>query len=249
MAVVELKEVSVEYPVRGSLASTVNAWHGSRAGQVEVADKRWVIVKALTDISVSLQQGDRLGLLGLNGSGKTTLLRVMSGIVAPSKGNVSVFGRISPLLSIQLGLDNQATGVENVYIRAAFLGISEREVRENLQQIADFSELGEYLDLPLNTYSSGMRLRLAFAIATAFQPDVLIMDEWLSAGDETFQRKAQVRLEQLIDESGVFVFASQNRTQIRRFCNKALVLYRGEQRYLGDVESAFGVMDELLGKA
>ena len=248
VSAVQLENVGVRYPVKGSALAAVNAWHGSRAGQIETHGRSSVMVRALNNIDFSLDQGERLGLIGLNGSGKTTLLRVISGIIAPSAGKVSVKGRVSPLLSIQLGLDNQATGIENVFVRGAFLGISGQEIEANLGDIAEFSELGEYLSLPLNTYSSGMRLRLSFAIATAFEPDVLIMDEWLSAGDETFQRKAQERLETLVDQSGVFIFASQNRNQIRRFCSKALVLNRGEQRYFGNVEDAFVALDEVMSE-
>lgn len=243
MPQVLLDKVCVRYPVRSSVAEATNAWHGSRAGQIE-SQGRKVSVRALNDININLVDGDRLGLLGLNGCGKTTLLKVIAGILPPSAGKVAVHGRISPLLSIQLGLDNQASGIENVRVRGAFLGIAKSEIENSLDEIAEFSELGEYLQLPISTYSSGMRLRLAFAVATAFRPEVLIMDEWLSAGDETFQDKAKARLEKLIETSGIFVFASQNPAQHRRFCNKGLVLERGEQAFFGDIEDAFTYLRE-----
>ena len=241
---VELTDVEVSYRVKGrleqmSLESSILA-----ANRVQVS-KNWVEVQALKQISLKLAQGDRLALIGTNGAGKTTLLRVLASIIPPTKGKVEVRGRISPLLSITLGLDNEATGYENILIRARILGVPAELANSQAEEIAEFSELGSYLSLPLKSYSAGMRLRLAFGIATAFSPGVLVMDEWLSAGDAVFQKKAKQRLERMITSSGVFVFASQSRQLQLAFCSTGLVLSGGECSFLGPIEDAYVQADGL----
>lgn len=195
-------------------------------------------VSALDAISLEVKDGDRLGLIGSNGAGKTTLLKVLGGILPPSKGRVEIHGRISALLSIQLGMDAQATGYENIRYRARHMGLSEAEIKGQFDEIAEFSELGEYLSVPMKTYSSGMKLRLAFAIATAFSPDVLVLDEWLSAGDTSFQKKAGLRLRELIERSGVFAFASHSSKLLEEYCNKGLVLEHGRVGFYGPMNEA-----------
>lgn len=214
-------------------------------GGILHASRKYIDVLALNDISIKLRDGDRLGLLGHNGAGKTTLLRVMSGILPPSAGRVRIEGNLSPLLSIQLGLNNQATGFENIFIRARYMGVPERKIRAQAEEIAAFSELGDYTYLPLDSYSSGMRLRLAFAIATAFSPDILVLDEWLSAGDAKFQSKAAKRLHNLIDRTGIFVMASHNPNLIKRVCNLGIVLDQSRLIYSGPIDRAIELYKEL----
>ena len=200
-------------------------------------------ITALQNIDLHLQDGDRLGIIGHNGAGKTTLLRVISGILPPTSGRMRIVGRVSALLSIHLGMDNYATGFENIKFRARYMGCAEEEILAQFDDIAEFSELGDYLNLPLKTYSSGMRLRLAFAIATAFQPDILVLDEWLSTGDETFQAKASKRLNDLIDRTGIFAFASHSKTLLRQNCNKGLVLTKGQVGFFGPIDDALAFGD------
>lgn len=202
-------------------------------------------VTAIDDISVHLKEGDRLGLIGHNGAGKTTLLKVLAAILPPTQGRVRIEGRISALLSIQLGLDAEVSGYDNIRSRARHMGRTEAEIDASFDEIAAFSELGEYLNLPMKTYSSGMRLRLAFAIATAFEPEILVLDEWLSAGDAQFQKKASQRLRELIARSGIFAFASHNTSMQRSLCNKGLVLVHGKIGFYGDIGDALDYAEQL----
>lgn len=195
-------------------------------------------VTALENITLSLKDGDKLAVIGHNGAGKTTLLRVLSTILPPTSGRVRIVGSISALMSIHLGLDPLATGNENIKYRSRFMGHGEQEIEARFQEIADFTELGDYLNLPLKTYSSGMKLRLAFAIATAFQPEVLILDEWLSAGDANFRNKAAERLDSLIQATGVVVIASHNNDLLARVCNRGVVLQHGRIVFEGSVQDA-----------
>ena len=246
MASLVLQNVSVSYRVRDrSKSASLGLVKQHVTGGILQASQKYVDVLALHDVSVKLQDGDRLGLLGHNGAGKSTLLRVMSGILPPTAGRVRIEGNLSPLLSIQLGLNNQATGFENIFIRARYMGVPEREIRAQAEEICAFSELGDYIHLPLDSYSSGMRLRLAFAIATAFSPDILVLDEWLSAGDAKFQSKATKRLHSLIDRTGIFVMASHNPNLIKRVCNLGIVLNQGRLIYLGPIDRAVDLYKEL----
>lgn len=206
-------------------------------GLIQRAHQR-VGLMALDNINLSLRDGDRLGIIGHNGAGKTTLLRVMASILPPSSGSIKIAGRISALMSISLGLDTHASGYDNIKYRARYMGCSEEEISEQFQDIVDFCELGDYLALPMKSYSAGMRLRLAFAVATAFQPDVMILDEWLSAGDQSFQTKAAKRLDKLIDKTGIVALASHNSNLLKRVCNKGLVLDRGRLVFIGPIDEA-----------
>lgn len=240
MACIELKHVGVEYLVREMRRSSLVSEAASFAtgGVIDMSNEKKITISALKDVSLSFKDGDRVGLIGHNGAGKTTLLRVLSGILPPMQGSIRIEGRLAGLLSIQLGLDQNASGFENIYIRARYMGCSEEEIAERFDEICEFSELGDYLHLPLRTYSSGMRVRLAFSIATAFEPDILILDEWLSAGDATFRDKAAARLKDLIAQSGIFFMATHQPGLMKRMCTKGVVLEKGEVTFEGDVEEA-----------
>lgn len=240
MARIDLTHVGVEFLVRNVRPRTLVASATSFAtgGKIDMTDAKKISVRALRDINLCFEDGDRVGLIGHNGAGKTTLLQVLSGILPPTEGAVRIEGRLSALLSIQLGLDNQASGYENIAIRARYMGCSEEEIESRFDEICAFSELGDYLNLPLKSYSSGMRVRLAFSIATAFSPDILILDEWLSAGDATFREKAGERLRTLIDQSGIFVMATHQPGLMKRMCNKGVVLEKGVITFSGDLEEA-----------
>lgn len=206
-----------------------------------------VIVKAIDDLSLRLASGDRLGLIGHNGAGKSTLLRVMAGIYPPTAGSIEVRGKTVPLLDIALGMDDQSTGRQNIRLRGLLLGMTDAEIMRKTDEIADFTELGDYLDLPLRTYSSGMRVRLAFAISTAVEAEILLLDEVLGVGDASFQEKANRRLQELHDRAEIVVLAIHSSDAIRKTCNKALWMERGRLRMFGAVEDVLGAYDHVAG--
>ncbi|WP_018914820.1 ABC transporter ATP-binding protein [Thiomonas sp. FB-6] len=202
-----------------------------------------VIVRAIDDLSIELRAGDRLGLIGHNGAGKSTLLRVMAGIYPPTAGSIKVEGKAVPLLDISLGMDEQSTGRQNIRLRGLLLGMSDAEIRRKTDEIADFTELGDYLDLPLRTYSSGMRVRLAFAVSTAVDADILLLDEVLGVGDASFQEKAERRLKELHDRSEIVVLAIHSSETIRKTCTKVLWMERGKVRMCGEVNEVVDAYD------
>ncbi len=243
MAKIELTNVAVEYPVPHlQNRSFLGAVKKMAVGGLIRSDKV-VRIRALDDVSITLRDGDRLGLLGRNGAGKTTLLKTMAAILPPTEGRVRIEGRISPLISMMLGLDSEASGYDNIRIRGRLMGYTDDEIDEAIPDIADFTELHHYLDLPLKTYSSGMRMRLTFAASTAFRPEVLLLDEWLGTGDIEFRDKAARRLRSIIDQAGVFVFASHSRDLHERVSNKGAVLENGKLLFVGDIQDAFEFQD------
>ena len=229
MSSVSLENVSVNFTVydahhRSIRISLIGATTGGRIG----ADSRdRVMIQALSNVNVELRTGDRLALVGHNGAGKTTLLRVIAGIYEPITGRVSKQGRIAPLFDVGLGMDPETTGYDNIYLRGLLLGLTRHQIYSRMGEIADFSELGTFLDMPIRTYSTGMQARLAFAISTSIQPDILLLDEGIAAGDAAFLHKANKRMHELVDKAGILVFASHSEELLQRFCTKALLLERG----------------------
>ncbi|HNR75538.1 MAG TPA: ABC transporter ATP-binding protein [Parvularculaceae bacterium] len=239
MASITLEDVGVHYLLpQARSAGLLNSVRSLAMGGVVRRNQGRIGVTAIDGVSFDLRDGDRLGLIGHNGAGKTTLLRVLAGILPPTSGRIAISGRVSALMSIHLGLDSYASGYDNIRIRARYMGCSEDEIAASFDEIVAFSGLDDYLALPIRTYSAGMRLRLAFSVATAFNPDILILDEWLSAGDEAFQTKARDRLVNLIDRTGIFAFASHSSSLQKRMCNKGMVLLKGRVAFFGDVEEA-----------
>jgi ABC-type polysaccharide/polyol phosphate transport system ATPase subunit len=196
-----------------------------------------VRVEALRNVSLSFSAGDRVALVGSNGAGKTTLMRVMAGIYEPAEGVVRSKGLISPMFDLGLGIDPEISGYENIRLRGLILGLRAREVEERMEDIAGFTELGDYLEIPVRAYSSGMMTRLTFAVATCFAPEILLMDEWILAGDAAFLAKAQRRVETFIEKISIVVLASHNNEICRRWCNKAVWMERGEVKAQGEVGS------------
>jgi ABC-2 type transport system ATP-binding protein/lipopolysaccharide transport system ATP-binding protein len=174
-------------------------------------------------------------LIGANGAGKSTLLRVMAGIYEPFEGTVSCRGQLSPMLDIELGIDSEISGFDNMRLRGLILGLDRSEIEERIADIAEFTELGDYLDIPVRTYSAGMLARLTFAISTCFTPEILLLDEWLLAGDAAFLSKAKRRLEAFIETTSIVVLASHNAEVLQRWCTKGIWLRRGEVAAEGDV--------------
>jgi ABC-type polysaccharide/polyol phosphate transport system ATPase subunit len=203
-----------------------NIWKNVVGGQVAHAHSD-IVVQALRDITLNLHDGDRLGIIGHNGSGKTTLLRVLSGVYEPMSGSIDVNGHLSTLTDITLGMNDEASGYENIVTRGVFMGMTFKEIRSKLKEIEEFSELGVYLHLPVRTYSAGMMLRLAFAVSTCKVPEILILDEMIGAGDENFIKKAQDRTSKLIKDVKIMVLASHDLGILKKFCNKFIKLEKG----------------------
>lgn len=237
MAFVRLDHVSVTFPIFTSHTRSLRAEVFSRLGGRIQTHNRTAQVQALRDVCLDLRDGDRLGLVGHNGAGKTTFLRVVGGVYPPTVGHAHVSGRVSSLTDLTLGMDLESTGWQNILFRCVFLGMTFREAREIAPSIGEYSELGEFLDLPVRTYSSGMFLRLAFAISTAVQPDIVIMDEMISAGDAAFLEKAKRRIEELLSKARIFILASHSDEILRRFCNRGLLLEHGSIKLAGDIET------------
>jgi ABC-2 type transport system ATP-binding protein/lipopolysaccharide transport system ATP-binding protein len=233
-----LSNVSVEFPIyQGSSRSLKKVLLSSstRGNLARDAGDR-INVRALNAVSFELHDGERLGLVGPNGAGKTTLLKVLAGVFEPTQGRFASSGSVSSLLDTSVGLNGEATGYENIILRGMYMGIHPREMRERAPAIAEFTELGDYLDMPVRTYSAGMTIRLAFAISTCIQPDILIMDEWLTAGDAKFLAKAQRRIEQFVTHSSILVLASHSMDLVEQWCGRGVLLHQGRVLALGPIK-------------
>jgi ABC-type polysaccharide/polyol phosphate transport system ATPase subunit len=243
MALITLDRVTVDFPIYNAKKRSLKSELIRRTvgGHIEAIDDSHVSVMALRDVSLSLRDGDRLGIVGHNGAGKSTLLRVLSGVYEPPTGRVIIDGRISSLTDMMMGMDAEATGYENILLRSVFLGLSVKQAQANIGEIEDFTELGNFLKLPMRTYSTGMILRLAFAISTAVTPEILIMDELVSAGDAAFMSKAEARLNELIGRTQILVLASHHLEMLRRICNKVALMEEGQVRMVGPVEEVLAV--------
>ncbi len=242
---VEAVSLSLDYPVFDSQSQSLrNKVTRFGLGGLVQRDTRVVSVRALDGVSFRLSEGDRLALVGENGSGKSSLLRVLAGIYPPSSGFLRLRGRVSALLSTGLGMEMDATGRENILLCGLAMGVTRQEILGLSPEIAEFSELGTFLDLPVRTYSSGMALRLSFSIASAIAPDILLIDEVIGIGDRKFYEKAQRRLLGLLRQTQVIVMASHDCELLRGFCNKALVLQNGRCMITSDVEDAIALYEK-----
>jgi ABC-type polysaccharide/polyol phosphate transport system ATPase subunit len=233
-----LKNVSVTFPIyHGGSRSLKKSllFRGSGGHLANDANQR-IVVEALRNISIETGAGDRVALMGSNGAGKTTLLRVMAGIYEPVAGVVRSQGRVSPMFDIGLGIDTDISGYENIRLRGLVLGLTSSEIESRMDDIAAFTELGDYLSLPVRTYSSGMMTRLTFAVATCFAPEILLMDEWIMAGDSNFIAKAQGRIENFVEKASILVLASHSLSICRRFCNRGIWMRQGEIAADGPLE-------------
>jgi ABC-type polysaccharide/polyol phosphate transport system ATPase subunit len=240
MALIRLKNVTVSYPIFTQHTQSLKTALLSRLGGTIANYNDTVIVQALNNLNLELKDGDRLGIVGPNGAGKTTLLRVASRVYEPQSGTVEIEGSVSCFTDLTLGMDPEATGWENIIFRCIFMGLTFTEARQISPSIADFCELGDYLNMPVRTYSAGMFIRLAFAISTSIQPDIIIMDELIGAGDAQFFRKAQKRLEDLLGSTKILVIASHSEKIIADLCNKALWLEHGCVKEFGPAEDVVG---------
>ena len=200
---------------------------------------------ALKNVSFDVKKGDRVGVLGLNGAGKSTLLKDIAGVFKPTEGQVIRHGRIVPLLELGAGFDSQYTGRENIFLYGSVLGYSKDFVKSRFDEIVEFAELGEFIDVPLKNYSSGMKSRLGFSIATLIDPDILILDEVLSVGDAKFKKKSEKKIMGMFDSGVTVLFVSHSIAQVKRLCNKAIILDHGKLIASGDIEDIAPIYEKM----
>ena len=220
---------------RRLLSATTGGYIGRDSGNQ-------IVVHALKDVSAQIEHGDRVALVGHNGAGKTTMLRVMAGIYEPMAGRVEIVGRVASLFDLSLGMDGDQTGSQNIMLRGMYLGLSKAEILARTDEIAEFTELGPFLDFPLRTYSAGMHARLGFAISTCVRPEILLLDEGISAGDAAFMQKAQKRVAEFVQEAGIVVLASHTESFVRDTCNKSILLEHGQVVLTGTVDEVLSPM-------
>jgi ABC-type polysaccharide/polyol phosphate transport system ATPase subunit len=236
MARVVLNAINVSFPIYTSQTRSVKAAMFTRLGGALGSHNDTVVVHALRGITLELGDGDRLGLVGHNGAGKTSFLRVVAGVYPPRSGDALIEGRVSSFTDVTLGMEPESTGWQNIIFRCVFLGLTFAQARALAPAIGEFSELGDYLNLPVRTYSTGMFLRLGFAISTSVMPDIVVMDEMIGTGDQDFIAKARKRLSEMLESSRILVLASHDEEIIQTFCNKVLWLDKGQIKMLGPVK-------------
>lgn len=221
--------VTVRYPIYNSRSMSLrnHLVRISTGGRIEQDAGSIRLVTALKNVSFALKEGDAVGLTGHNGAGKSTMLRTMAGVYAPMEGRVERKGRVATVLELGTGMDMELSGYENIIRMSKLLGLSNAEIKRNAREIEEFTQLGDFLQLPVRTYSSGMATRLMFAVATSTKPDILLVDEMFGTGDAEFQVKAKQRMEQLIRSVGIFVFASHDSKLVRNYCNRFFRLEHG----------------------
>lgn len=234
MAQIKIQNASFHYPVFevGARSLKVSLFSQMSGGRVET-NAGIVTVQALNDISLNLNDGDRVALIGRNGSGKSTMLRVIAGLAHPQSGTVRIRGRVVPLIAQGLGINPELSGMDNIELPLRLLGATSKEVKRAKEEIPEFTGLGEFINLPVRTYSDGMKARLSFAICTSIEADILILDEWLGAGDIDFQEKAQTRIRETVDRTRIVVLATHSTALARSACNLAMWLDRGHHIMTG----------------
>jgi ABC-2 type transport system ATP-binding protein len=230
------QDACVDFPIfdakSRSLKKTVMGLVG---GNIE-SNSKVPVIEALRDVTVDLQHGARVGLVGHNGAGKSTLLRLLSGIYEPTRGSAVIRGRVAPVFDLGVGMDPEVTGLENIVVRGLFLGMTRKQMEARVDDIAEFTELGDFLRMPLRTYSTGMRVRLALGVVTSIDPEILLLDEGIGAVDAAFLDKSKKRLKELVERSGLLVFASHSDEFLRDLCDTAIWMEHGRIKVQGDIE-------------
>jgi lipopolysaccharide transport system ATP-binding protein len=230
VAIIELEGVSVDFPIYSASGRSLKSRliNVATGGSISNDENGVVVVRALENLNFKIGHGERVALLGHNGAGKSTLLRVLCGVYTPNIGAVYVQGNINSLIDISLGIDPEASGLENIYIRGRLLGLSSSEIKDKINEIVQYSELGDFINIPVRTYSSGMHMRLAFSISTTLRSEIVIMDEWLSVGDESFKVKTEQRMRELIDSSSILILATHSKELVLNTCSRAIWLEHGK---------------------
>ncbi|WP_368518282.1 ABC transporter ATP-binding protein [Rhizobium sp.] len=226
---ISITNLSVEFNVYGTNSRSLKKRILSQAtgGRISSARGDHVQVRALNQISLEVFDGERIGLIGHNGSGKSTLLRVLAELYRPTSGTVRTVGNIGTLIDPSAGMDPDSSGIENIYLRGYVLGLNAKQISERIDEIVEFTELGDFINLPLRTYSAGMFARLSFAISTSIKPDILLIDEGIGAGDAGFIQKMRARLDKFVNDASILMLASHDQSLIERFCNKTITLEHG----------------------
>lgn len=240
MALISLRNASVVFAVYNSSTRSIRKKVlGTVGGLVKNSDNGHTVVRALSNLNLELKSGDRLAIIGDNGAGKSTLLKLLSGIYEPTDGICHIEGKTSSLLDMTMGMDFELTGKENIILKSVLLGKTFADARSLINDVVEFSQLGDYINLPIRTYSSGMLLRLAFGISTATHPEIILLDEVIGVGDTNFAERSKKRLTDMLSNASILVLASHNNEIVREYCNKAIQLQGGKI-----IRS--GTVDELL---
>jgi ABC-2 type transport system ATP-binding protein/lipopolysaccharide transport system ATP-binding protein len=250
MALMDLQSVSISLPIfnsrsRGLKYEILRRTVGSNLRHPK--KQNITIVQALSDVTLRIKEGDRVGVVGRNGAGKTTLLRVLSRIYPPTAGKIQVVGTVSSMTDLSVGMSPEATGYENIIMRCIMLGLTYKQATALIPDVEEFTELGEYLELPIRTYSAGMMLRLSFAISTAVRPDIIILDEMISVGDAAFVTKARARITNLIQNASILVLATHDDNLLQEFCQTAIWMDYGRVVSMGDTDAVLAHYHSEIG--
>ncbi len=245
LPIVEIKDLKMVFNIANEQLTNLKEYF-IKIAKRELFYREFV---ALKNVSLNIYPGERYGLIGVNGSGKSTLLKCIAGVLEPTQGSVKCYGTMAPLIELGAGFDPELTARENTYLNGALLGYSKEFIDENFDQIIDFAEVRDFVDMPLKNYSSGMRARIAFAIATATTPDILVVDEALSVGDFMFKQKCETHISELVDGHGTtLLFVSHSTDQVRRVCNRAVWIDKGTERMVGDVDDVLDAYENSAKK-
>ncbi|MDB6097044.1 MAG: rfbI [Francisellaceae bacterium] len=241
MTLISLKNVSLNFPVFDASRSLRKMLLKPLmiGGNISSENHNNISVAALDSLNIQFVEGDRVGLIGHNGAGKSTLLRLCAGLYSPTDGEIVIkSSNISTLFNIGFGMDLNCNGIDNIEYIGRLRGLSKKQIKEKINGICEFSELGDFLKLPLRTYSLGMQSRLAFSIVTAIEPDILLLDETFGVGDNNFIHKAQKRMKELIDKTGIVLLSTHSEELLRQVCNKGVILHKGKIKFYGEIEEA-----------
>jgi ABC-type polysaccharide/polyol phosphate transport system ATPase subunit len=245
---IRIENLSLVYDLYYDKTNTLKEFFVNKITRKKYVDKQKVKLNALDNISFNIEHGERLGVIGLNGAGKSTLLKVLSGILKPTSGKLEILGKVQPLIEVGAGFNPEFSGRENIYLNGAMLGFNKKQIKEKEEEIIEFSELRDFIDVPVKYYSSGMSVRLGFTVATIIQPEILLMDEMLSAGDVSFISKAKRRLNELLNIAKILVLVSHDLDLILKLTPRSIVLDHGKIIFDGNTEQAISYYKELYGK-
>jgi ABC-2 type transport system ATP-binding protein len=233
---IETHQASVDFPIfDAKTRSLKKAVLGMVGGNIASDERKVPVIQALHDIDITIEEGDRVALVGHNGAGKSTLLRLLSGIYEPTRGSAVIDGRVAPVFDLGVGMDPEISGYENIMIRGLFLGMNRKQMESRVDEIAEFTELGDFLAMPLRTYSTGMRVRLALGVVTSIDPEILLFDEGIGAVDAAFLDKARDRLSELVQRAGLLVFASHSDEFLKQLCTSAIWMEHGRVKQTGEL--------------
>lgn len=243
---IALKDLSLVYDLHYDRTNNLKEFIVNWLSRKSYVAKKKDQLHALNHINLDIKEGERVGIIGLNGAGKSTLLKVISGILKPTDGALAVNGHIQPLIEIGAGFDPELTGRENIYLNGYMLGFTKKQIQEREQEIIEFTDLGHFIDTPIKYYSSGMSVRLAFTIATMIEPEILVFDEMLSAGDAAFIQKAQKRMNALLNVAKIIVLVSHDLTMIKNMCNRVIVMNQGQKAFDGPTEEGLQFYNDIV---